>query len=40
MEKNRLSILPKHLQAEIKRHITYLKKAMDKLEKELDKLIA
>ena len=40
MEKNRLSILPKHLQADIKRHIAYLKKAMDKLEKERDKLIA
>ncbi len=39
MEKNRLSILPKHLQADIKRHIAYLKKAMDKLEKERDKLI-
>ena len=40
MEKNRLSILPKHLQADIKRHITYLKKAMEKLEKALDQLIA
>jgi transposase len=40
MEKNRLSILPKHLQAEIKRHITYLTKAMETLEKSLDKLIS
>lgn len=40
MEKNRLSILPKHLQADIKRHITYLKKAMEKLEAALDQLIA
>jgi transposase len=39
MEKNRLSILPKHLQADIKRHIAYLTKAMLKLEKQLDTLI-
>jgi transposase len=39
MEKNRLSILPKHLQADIKKHIVYLKKTMDKLEKKLDRLI-
>lgn len=40
MEKNRLSILPKHLQCDIKRHITYLTKAMERLEKSLDELIA
>lgn len=39
MEKNRLSILPKHLQTGIKQHINYLTKAMDKLEKTLDQLI-
>ena len=39
MEKNRLSILPKHLQSDIKKHIAYLTKAMTKLEKELDTLI-
>jgi transposase len=40
MEKNRLSILPKHLHSEIKKHIDYLKKTMDQLEKKLDQLIA
>jgi len=39
MEKNRLSIMPKHLQADIKRHVVYLTKAMLKLEKQLDTLI-
>lgn len=39
MEKNRLSILPKHLQDDIKRHVAYLTKAMLKLEKLLDTLI-
>ena len=32
MEKNRLSILPKYWQAEIKQHINYLKKVMEKIE--------
>lgn len=27
MEKNRLSILPKHLQTDIRRHVSYLKKS-------------
>lgn len=40
MEKNRLSILPKHLHADLKNHINYLNKAMDKIEKKLDQLIA
>lgn len=39
MEKNRLSIMPEHLQADIKRHVAYLTKAMLKLEKKLDTLI-
>jgi len=40
MEKNRLGILPKHLKADIENHISYLEKAMEKLEKALDQLIA
>ncbi len=39
MEKNRLSIMPQHLQAGIKQHINYLIKAMEQLEEKLDKFI-
>lgn len=40
MEKNRLSIMPKDLLEDIKRHINYLIKAAEKVEKKLDTLIA
>ena len=39
MEKNRLSIMPKQLHPEIKQPIKYLQKTMEKIEKQLDKLI-
>lgn len=39
MEKNRLSILPRALQSQIKQHIKFLTTAVEKIEKKLDKLI-
>lgn len=40
MEKNRLSIMPKELHADIKQYIQYFQKSIKKIEEKLDKLIS